>query len=100
MSRTRLILIAVGAVAIVAAVALSFRPRPAAVEASRVERGPLLVTVEAEGVSRVTDRFVVSAPIAGLARRIPHQVGDPVRAGEVIAVIEPMPSAPTLWLPR
>jgi HlyD family secretion protein len=94
MSRTRLILIAVGAVAIVAAVALSFRPRPVAVEASRVERGPLLVTVEAEGVSRVMDRFVVSAPIAGLARRIPHEVGDPVRAGEVIALIEPMPSQP------
>ncbi|MGE5189136.1 MAG: efflux RND transporter periplasmic adaptor subunit [Gemmatimonadota bacterium] len=72
------------------AVAYGFRARPVVVEAGRVTRGPLRVTVAEEGRTRVTDRFVVSSPVAGIARRIDLEVGDPVRRGGALVVIEPL----------
>lgn len=67
-----------------------FRPQPVAVDIVTASRGPLQVTVSQEGTTAVRDVFVVSAPVSGLKRRIPHQVGDAVRAAEtVIASIEP-----------
>jgi HlyD family secretion protein len=67
-----------------------FRPQPMLVEGAAVRRGPLRVTVEEEGRTRVTDRFVVSAPVAGFARRIGLEVGDAVAAGQVVAQLEPL----------
>lgn len=48
-----------------------------------------MVTVEEEGKTRVMERYVVSAPIAGYGRRIDLHVGDAIKAGQVLAVIEP-----------
>jgi HlyD family secretion protein len=48
------------------------------------------VTVEEEGKTRLRDRFVVSAPIAGYARRVGLEVGDPVAKGQTLATLEPM----------
>ena len=39
-------------------------------------RGPLVVTVDEEGVTRVRDRFVVSAPLSGRVLRIELEPGD------------------------
>jgi HlyD family secretion protein len=94
MTRTKLILITVTALAIVLVLVLSFRPRPIVVEVARVEREPLLVMMEAEGVTRVVERYVVTAPVSGYARRMAHDVGDAVRAGDVLAVLEPLPATP------
>ena len=91
--RKRLLLLA-GAAALVVALALAFRPRPEPVETAVVERGPLVVTIDAEGEARVEDHFVVAAPVGGLVRRIEAEVGDPVRAGDVLAAVESAPSAP------
>lgn len=74
-------------------VAYGFRPSPVLVEAGRVTRGPLQVTVEEEGMTRVADRFVVSSPVAGVARRIDLDVGDPVARGRSLVVIEPLQAA-------
>jgi len=60
------------------------------VETSKVSRGPLRVTVEEEGKTRLLDRFVLSAPVAGYAKRVDLDVGDPVERGQVLAEIEPM----------
>lgn len=71
-----------------------FQPRPVPVETARVARGPLRATVDEEGRTRVRHRFVVSAPVAGLLRRIPFKAGAEVEAGRtVLAVIDPIPSA-------
>lgn len=75
--------------AIAAGLAYGFYPRPVPVEAAEVRKAPLEVTVDEEGKTRVRERYVVSAPAAGYARRIDLKVGDPVRKGEVVAVIEP-----------
>ena len=80
------------ALAVVAGVAYGFRPQPVVVELVAAYRGPLEMTVEEEGKTRVIDRFVVSAPVPGFARRIEFKVGDAVAAGQVLVNLEPLRS--------
>jgi HlyD family secretion protein len=69
----------------------AFRPQPVPVDLAEVKRGPLAVTVDEEGETRVRDVFVLSAPVAGRARRIEVHPGDEVVAGETaVAEIEPV----------
>jgi len=54
-----------------------------------VRRGPLVVTVDEEGMTRVKNRYVITAPVAGQLRRIDWKAGAEVVAGQtVLAVIE------------
>lgn len=76
--------------AVVGGLVYGFLPRAVAVDVAPVAKGPLMVTVEEEGKTRVMERYVVSAPIAGYGRRIDLHVGDAVKAGQVLAVIEPL----------
>lgn len=78
------------AVVIAAALAWGFWPAPLLIEAATVVRAPLSVTVEEEGIARVKDRFVISAPVAGYLRRITLDVGDAVQQGQTLAVMEPL----------
>jgi len=84
--------ILVVAIAIVGFVAWGLMPRPVAVDTVRIARGPLEVIVEEEATTRLKDRYVVSAPVAGTACRSPFDVGDAVAKGEVVAKIRPRPS--------
>ena len=84
---------AAGALALAVAIGYGFMPRPVPVELSAVHRGSLAVTVEEEGRTRVRERYVVAAPVAGQARRIALKVGDPVAAGQAVTYIEPARSA-------
>lgn len=80
--------VAVTVLAVVLVVAMW--PQPVQVDLAMAKRGPLTVTVDEEGITRVRDVFVLSAPIGGLALRIDHDVGDSVVAGRtVVAEIEP-----------
>lgn len=81
------------ALCIIGALTYGYWPRPLSVEVARVTRGPMQATVEEEGQTRVIDRFVVSAPIAGYARRNPFDVGDQVKEGDVLEELEPTRSA-------
>lgn len=74
---------------IAAAIVYGFIPKPVPVETVAVERGLLRVTVDEEGKTRVKDRFVVSAPVSGYARRITLDVGDAVNKGAILVEIEP-----------
>ncbi|MGE3959074.1 MAG: efflux RND transporter periplasmic adaptor subunit [Vicinamibacterales bacterium] len=74
--------------------AVALWPQTVPVETTTVARGPLLVTVDEEGRTRVRDRFVVAAPVSGRILRIELEPGDEVRAGDVVAQIRP--EAPTL----
>lgn len=74
---------------------LALRPEAVAVDLAEVGRGALRVTVEDEGRTRVTERFAVSAPVAGRLRRIELEPGDPVIADEtVLALFQPSPLDP------
>lgn len=77
---------------VVAGLVWGFLPRPVPVEVFAVAKGPLSVTVEEEGKTRVRERYVVSAPMAGYARRITLKVGDTVKPGQVLAQLEPLRS--------
>ena len=80
------------AFAVIAALVFGFMPRPVPVDLATVSRGPLVVTVEEEGRTRVIDRYVLSAPVAGFARRIELNVGDQVSKGDVLLELEPLRS--------
>ncbi len=88
MTRARLALL-LTLLAIAGGLVWGFMPRPVAVEIAEVRRGPLTVTVEEEGKTRVRDRYVIHAPMSGHVRRIELEVGDPVRRGQVLTVLEP-----------
>jgi HlyD family secretion protein len=70
---------------------LAFRERPLEVDTAIVRRGTLQVTVDAEGKTRVRDRYVLTAPVTGRLHRVDLPEGTHVRAGEVIARIAPVP---------
>ncbi|MCX6953141.1 MAG: HlyD family efflux transporter periplasmic adaptor subunit [Verrucomicrobia bacterium] len=78
-----------GAVLLVALIVVGLWPRPVPVEAGVVTRGPLVVTVDEEGMTRVKNRYIVSAPVGGQLRRIDWKAGAVVEAGKtVLAVLE------------
>ncbi|MCZ2096596.1 MAG: HlyD family efflux transporter periplasmic adaptor subunit [Anaerolineae bacterium] len=59
------------------------------VSTAEVKRGPLELTFQEEGKTRLKQRYVVGAPVAGTLRRIALQPGDAVRTGQLLAEIEP-----------
>jgi HlyD family secretion protein len=80
---------------IVVGLAYAFWPKPVPVDIEQVIEGPLVVTVEEEGKTRIKEKYIVSAPLAGQLRRIVLDPGDTVEAGKtLLAVIEP--TNPTL----
>lgn len=89
---TILLLIVVAVV--MALVAMWLRPTPELVEVARASRGPMRVTVGGEGKTRVRDRYVVAAPVAGRLRRMTLRRGDDIVERQLIAEIEPLPLAP------
>ncbi len=90
MSWNRRILLSTLLAAIMSALGWGFWPRPVLVETAPVTRGSLVITVEEEGKTRVIDRFVVSAPVAGFARRIELDVGDKIKKNQSLVQLEPL----------
>ena len=69
----------------------ALRPAPVPVETGEVTRGPLQLTVDEEGETRVRQRFVVAAPATGRLLRITLDEGDAVAAGDLLAQVVPAP---------
>ncbi len=78
---------------IILAIGYGFIPKPVPVETAVVKRGYMRVVVEEEGKTRVKNRYVVSAPVPGFALRMTLDVGDVLRKGQSITVLEPLRSA-------
>jgi HlyD family secretion protein len=74
---------------LIAAFIVALRPGPLPVDLAAAVRGPLRVTLDEEGETRVRERFVVSSPVAGRILRIELEPGDPVTPGQVLAVVRP-----------
>lgn len=89
-----IIVLVIAAGAVVALLTMWLRPAPARVDVAKTERGPMSVTVDGEGKTRVRDRYVVATPVGGQLRRITLRRGDVVERGQVIAQIDPLPLAP------
>ena len=69
-----------------------FWPRPVLVELAEAQRASMTVTIEEEGRTRVIDRFIISAPVDGVACRVQLDVGDTVQAGQTLLSISPLES--------
>ena len=89
----RLLLPIAGSAAVVALLVWAFLPDVPIVETAPVTRGDLTVRIEAEGVARVREVVVLSAPISGLLQRIAVHPGDTVQAGQTVARIGPVAPA-------
>jgi HlyD family secretion protein len=89
-SRQQLIYTSIG-IASCVLIVLAFRPTPILVDAKPVEQGTLLVTVNAEGKTRIKEDFVISATVNGRLERIKLDEGDFVKQGNVVASIDPLP---------
>ncbi len=82
------------AVLLVGGLVYAFLPRAIAVEVVELSEGPLVVSINEEGQTRVRDSFLLYAPVAGRSLRIEGEVGDPVTQNEtVVAQIEPIDPA-------
>ncbi len=80
-----------GGLLLVALVGWGLWPKPVVVETGTAARAPLTVRVSEEGKTRVRNRYIVAAPVAGKMRRVKLKPGDAVVAGEtVITTIEPV----------
>lgn len=76
----------------VVALGYGFRPQPRQVDIATVKQAPLQVTIEEEGKTRVIDRYVITAQVAGTTCRIDLNVGDTVTKHQVLVNINPLPS--------
>lgn len=92
MKHARRLVILLAALAAAAALAWGLMPGPVPCELATVSRGPLSVTLEEDGMTRVTDRYTVTAPVAGYLRRVQLDPGDPVAAGQTLCTLEPLRS--------
>jgi HlyD family secretion protein len=92
MTRRNRIALGVALAVLALLVGWALRPRAIEVETAPATRGTFEQTVSDDGKTRVRDRFVIAAPLAGHAERIQLEVGDPVKQGQIVA--ELMPTAP------
>jgi len=84
-------LIAVAVLAVVGLIVVAWIPNPVEVEVATVARGPLVVTVNEDGRTRVKDRYLVSAPITGNLARLDLEAGDTIEEGQILARLVPLP---------
>lgn len=86
--------IGIGA-ALLAGVALlvwAFAPRPVEVEVATAANGRFETTIDEDARTRLAERYVVSAPLAGRLARITLREGDLVDAGALLATLQPVMS--------
>jgi len=89
MTRRNKIALAAALVVLALLVAWALRPQPVAVELAEVTRGPFEQAIAEDGQTRVRDRYVIAAPLAGRVERIQLEVGDPVKQNQIVAELAP-----------
>jgi HlyD family secretion protein len=77
------------AAGVVVLIVMGLLPKPVIVEATKVERGDLQVTLEAEGRTRVRDRYLISASVTGRLDRVTLREGEVVDRGMPVGRIRP-----------
>jgi HlyD family secretion protein len=92
--RARRLILAAAAIAVAGAAAIALRPAGVPAEAVAADSGPVCVTVDWTGKTRVRDRYRVSAPVSGQLQRLELRAGDRVHAGQVVARIGGAAAAP------
>ncbi len=86
------VLTILGIAAAAALVVWAVMPRPVPVETAAVTKGKFVATVDEDGKTRVRERYVVAAPLAGRLTRVRLKAGDAVKADDAVATILPSPA--------
>jgi HlyD family secretion protein len=81
-----------GLLAAAAVLAWATMPGPVPVETATVTKGRFVASVDEDGKTRVRERYIVAAPLAGRLGRIRFKVGDQVQVDDVVATITPSPA--------
>lgn len=90
LTRAKIVGATIGLV-VVAGIWVALRPKALMVDTSTIARRDLEATVDADGRTRVRERYMVVAPVAGRVARITRVEGSLVRRGEVVARLTPLP---------
>ena len=77
---------------------LAIAPKPVQVDLGEVVRGPMEITIDDEGETRVRERYLISSPLTGRVLRMNLEPGDILQKGDRIATI--IPEASSLLDPR
>jgi HlyD family secretion protein len=84
----------IGVLIVAAIVTLAIWPEAVTVDVATATMGPMQVSIDEDGETRVRQRFVISAPVAGRVDRIELEPGDPVtREKTVVARMAPVSSS-------
>lgn len=87
--KPRMMISMVIVVSIVGLLIYGFLPPAVDVDLATVLRGPLTVTVDEDGKTRVRERYVVASPLTGRLLRNSLHSGDIIEAGKtIVAIIE------------
>src|SRR5262249_14954043 len=84
MKSLKLTLVLALVAAVAAAIVVARMPKPVPVETAAVEQGPLRVTIDEDGRTRVQDRYVIASPLAGNLARIELEPGAAVKEADVL----------------
>ena len=88
------LLLLVGGIALLAVLGWAFWPSPLLVETAWAQRQHFEETILEDGQTRVRERYVVAAPLAGTLLRVELKAGDQIEAGAEVASI--LPNRPPL----
>lgn len=75
-----------------ALVVWAMMPGVVPVETALVSKGRFVASVDEDGKTRVRERYVVAAPLAGRLGRIRFKVGDSITVDDAVATITPSPA--------
>lgn len=89
MKRRNLLWAAAAVSAALLALAWAFAPRPVEVETATAALTPFETTIDEDARTRLRERYVVSAPLAGRLGRIALHAGDDVAEGAPVASLQP-----------
>jgi HlyD family secretion protein len=90
MTRTGNAVSVVAGAALLALVGWAFAPRPTPVELATATMAPFETSIDEDARTRLRDRYVVSAPLAGRLRRVALREGDVVARDAVVATLAPL----------
>jgi HlyD family secretion protein len=82
--------IALGVAVLAALIWWVYQPRPLVVEVGQVTNGRFEQVIEEDGRLRPKVRYVITAPTQAELQRPTLKVGDAVRTGDVVAVLQPV----------
>jgi HlyD family secretion protein len=76
----------IGVLVVAAFVAVALWPEAMTVDVATATTGPMQVSIDEDGETRVRQRFVISAPVAGRVERIELEPGDRVTRDKTVLV--------------